>query len=300
MYLKDLATRDLIHIQPGDSADKAMALMEEHNIHHLPVIRDGKPVGIVSDHDLLRAVGWLIARERTDVHDGAVVGPQIVADIMSSPVLTASPDDRIERAAQLIIREHIGAVVLVHNDQLVGLVAESDILRCFVDDNMQFADTKWRFEKLADNMSAQVFSLRSDDPLIRALKLMRDKLIRHIPIVDNGRLVGVISDRDVRQACFREQMEWLKDDEPPERQRTNLSDIMTAHPLKLHPDSTLSEAAGLMIEARIGALPVTDHGKLVGIITESDLMRAFVQADASAAARISDRPAGHLTRKVAK
>ena len=279
MKLHDIASTKLISIRPSDSPDTAIALMEEHDIHHLPVVVDGRPGGIVSDRDLLQSVGWMQSRERTDCHDGQVVGPRTVREIMSAPVHTLTPDAPIEDAARLMLQERIGAVGVVVEDQLTGLVAESDVLRCFVDDRMEFGTSRWRFEKVIDHMSPNVFSLQGNDPIMRATRLMKDKSIRHVPIVTHDHVIGVVSDRDIRKACFREQMEWLTSDEPPEQTRTNLEDVLSPHPVRTLPHSTLAEAASLMIEFRIGALPVVEHGSLCGIITESDLLHAFLRAE---------------------
>jgi CBS domain-containing protein len=281
MQLGSIATTTVISIRPSDTADTAIALMEEHDIHHLPVVIDDRPVGMVSDRDLLRVAGGMMSRERTDHHDGNVIGPQRISDIMSTPVQTLGGNDRVEDAAHLMLRERVGAVALIKEGKLDGMIAESDVLRCFVDDRMVFTDSHWRFEKVADHMSVNVFSLKANDPIIRATRLMKDKSVRHVLVMKDDHVVGVVSDRDIRKAHFREQMEWFKDDEPPEKRMANLGDVMTRHPVKVLPDSTLADAASRLIEARIGALPVVEHGRLCGILTETDLLRVFVRADPS-------------------
>jgi len=278
MQLREIATTDMVDVSPSDTTDKAIALMEEHDIHHLPVVVDGRPVGIVSDRDLLRSVGWLAAVDRTDLHDGEIIGPRFVSDVMTSPVRTLDAEDTVEDAARLMLSEQIGAVALTSGEQLVGLVAESDILRCFTDDRMKFSYSRWRFEKVADQMCANVFSLEQNDPILRATRMMKDKDVRHIPVLSNGHLVGIISDRDVRKACFLERVEWLRDDQHEAHARVNLKDVMSRKPLSVFPSSTLADAASRLVESRIGALPVVDHGRLCGIITEGDLLNAFVHA----------------------
>lgn len=279
MNLASIATTDLVEIAPSDTNDKAIALMEEHDIHHLPVVKDGRPVGIVSDRDLLRSVGWMTSAARTDLHDGEIIGPRFVSDVMSSPVHMLSPDEPVTAGAHLMLREEIGAIVLVADETLAGLVAESDILNCFLDGQAHFGSTKWRFEKVVNHMAANVFSLAPKDPVIRATRLMKDKNIRHVPIVEHDHVVGVVSDRDIRKSCFRERVNWLNDDERTESSRTNLRDVMSPKPLYVAPSATIADAASRMIHARIGAMPVVEQGRLRGIITETDLLRAFIHAD---------------------
>jgi len=83
MRFRDVATTAVMTLAPTDSIDKATALMEEHGIHHLPVMDESKsPVGMVSDRDHLTAAGWLSSRDRVDPHDGMVIGPREVWEIM--------------------------------------------------------------------------------------------------------------------------------------------------------------------------------------------------------------------------
>ena len=278
MHLKDIAATELIDLSPSDSTDKAIALMEEHDIHHLPVVNDGGVVGIVSDRDLLESVGWLTALERVNETDGGIFGPRFVSDIMSAPVWTLRPDDSLLDAAHLMLGERISAVALVEDDQLIGLVAESDLLQCFTAGEMLFESSQWRFWKVIDHMTAHVFSLHSHDPIIGATRLMKDKGVRHIPVMNANHLAGIVSDRDIRKACFRERLEWLFEGPPASRMRTSLSDVLTRKPISVAPDATLADAASRMVDSRIGALPVFDAGQLCGIITESDLLHAFIRA----------------------
>jgi len=279
MQLSDIAARDVIDVRPSDTTDTAISLMEEHGIHHLPVVEDGKPVGIVSDRDLLESVGWMLSVERTDQHDGRLVGPRFVSDVMSSPVHTLRPDQTITDAAHLMLQEGIGAVLLVASDRLVGLVAESDVLHCYVDGNAHFSSSRWRFHKVVDHMAANVLSLDPGDPIVRATRLMKEKHLRHVPLVDGNALIGMVSDRDIRQAAFREHVRWLNDEDGSERVRTNLRDVMSKRPLRVFMNDTLADVASRMIEARIGALPVVNDGHMCGIITETDLLRAFLHGE---------------------
>ncbi len=87
---------------------------------------------------------------------------------------------------------------------------------------------------------------------------------RHLPIVDNGKLVGMLSDHDVRQ-----HQGHLTD--------TRVTGAMTENPITVTPDTTMEEAAEIMLERKIGGLPVVDKDRLVGIITTTDLLGAFVE-----------------------
>lgn len=285
MKLDDIATRQVVTIRADDLVDAAIALMEEHDIHHLPVVGEsGSVVGIVSDRDVLAGAGWLSTRERIDAHDGSVVGPRKISEMMSAPVQTLSPDDPVEKGAQLLFRERFGAIPLVADDVLVGIVSESDVLKCYLDDRpVPPAGTAWRFRKVSEEMAANLFSLRPNDGLHVASRLLRDKHVRHIPVAVEGRLLGIVSDRDIRKAVFREEVERRQDDGDADTQRrrpwkTTLREVMTSDVETVGLAATVAEAADRMVQRNIGALPVLEDRELVGIISETDLLRNLAAA----------------------
>ena len=123
-----------------------------------------------------------------------------------------------------------------------------------------------------DSMTHEVVTLRPETTAEEALGLSRWKRIRHFPVVEDGRLVGVVSDRDLRSAT-----PVLGD---PGRaaalKEIRVSQTMTREPVTANPRDPIELAANVMRERRIGCLPVVEEGRLVGIITSSDVMEALV------------------------
>ena len=123
-----------------------------------------------------------------------------------------------------------------------------------------------------DSMTREVAVLSPPSTAAEALVLCRERRIRHLPVLEGGRLVGIVSDRDLRSAAPA-----LGD---PERasalEGIRLSDVMTRDVITAHPDDPVEEAANRMRERRIGCLPVVEDGELVGILTSSDVMEALV------------------------
>lgn len=279
MLLKTLTGPRLITVHPDDTIDTAIALMEEHNIRHLPVVRpDGVPVGMVSDRDILEAVGWLSQPDRRAAHTGrALVGPRRVVEIMSVPSMGLGPDEHAERAARLMLEKHFNAVPVVTSNRIVGIITETDVLRCYVADRNEPAG-RWRFLRVADRMHARVFTLRPEDQLGQAQRLMQEKRIRHVPIVSGEKLVGIVSDRDVRRAIGCQRVERASEPTRTQALEPALSEIMTRTVETIESTATLADAADQMLAHKLGALPVTKGGEFVGIITETDLLHVFVAA----------------------
>ena len=129
-----------------------------------------------------------------------------------------------------------------------------------------------------DKMTSPVITLRADAPFQEAFKLMRDHKIRRIPIVDQQqRLVGIVSERDMLHAAPSPatslsiwEMNYLL-------WKLHVGEIMTKKPISVHPDTPLQAAAQLLLDHRIGGLPVVDmSNRVVGVITETDIFKAFV------------------------
>jgi acetoin utilization protein AcuB len=124
-----------------------------------------------------------------------------------------------------------------------------------------------------DSMTREVIALSPGTTAAQALALCREERIRHLPILEDGRLVGIASDRDLRSAAPA-----LGDPGRAEAlQNLQISDIMTRDVVTARPDDPIEEAANRMREKRIGCLPVVEDGDLVGILTSSDVMEALVQ-----------------------
>lgn len=125
-------------------------------------------------------------------------------------------------------------------------------------------------------MTSPVETLPPDATMEDGILLEMRRRVRHIPIVEAGRLVGIVTDRDLKRATpsvlsgvDREEYERVV-------RGTPLSRVMTRDPVTVTPETPLREAVGIMVERKYGSLPVLDgDGRLVGILTESDALRAF-------------------------
>jgi len=127
-------------------------------------------------------------------------------------------------------------------------------------------------------MTTDVVSVGPETSLLKVGKLMKDHHIRRIPVVDEqGQVVGIISDRDVRDASPSKattldmyEMHYLLAE-------LKAKNIMTAKPITVKPSDTVEQAALMMLDNKVGGLPVVDAaGKLVGIISDHDVFKALV------------------------
>ena len=126
MLVRDIMTRPVVAIGPDEPIADVIALMNQRRLRHFPVVEEGVLIGIVSDRDL-RAVG----SDHPDAKAGVTLRDP-VRSVASSPVWTAHPIDPIDEAAALLRRMGIGAMPVVEDDELVGIVTASDFLGALV------------------------------------------------------------------------------------------------------------------------------------------------------------------------
>ena len=126
-------------------------------------------------------------------------------------------------------------------------------------------------------MSINIITVTEEASLSEAIHLLKEKNIRRLPVVRNGKLVGIVSDRDLKEASPSKatsldiwELHYLLE-------KVKIKDVMTTRPFTIKPKDTIEFAALLMMNNKIGALPVLDEkGALAGILTESDVFNALV------------------------
>ena len=117
--------------------------------------------------------------------------------------------------------------------------------------------------QIANWMTRNPVCITRQDTLARAKELMDAGRFRRLPVIDNDKLVGIITERDLRQ-------HWDYLDS------TKVDAAMTPDPVTIAPRVTAEDVARLLLQHKIGGLPVVENGKLVGIVSTSDLLRAFL------------------------
>jgi acetoin utilization protein AcuB len=127
-------------------------------------------------------------------------------------------------------------------------------------------------------MSRIVISTTPDTPVLEARALMQKERIRHLLVVGDGRLQGMVTDRDIRLNMPSPATSLSVWEVNHLIARLTVDAVMTRSVIVIDPDRDAHEAALIMVEHKIGALPVLDGDRLLGIITETDLLRAFVES----------------------
>ncbi|HEV8582479.1 MAG TPA: CBS domain-containing protein [Thermoanaerobaculia bacterium] len=133
--------------------------------------------------------------------------------------------------------------------------------------------------RVRDLMTEGVYAVNANDHLATVSDLMDAHGIRHAPVVEEGRLVGLISHRDLLRHALKGQVGVPPDLERGVQLSITAGEVMTRDVVTAAPDQDIREAARLMLEGKFGCLPVVEDTRLVGILTESDFVRFLASGD---------------------
>jgi acetoin utilization protein AcuB len=131
--------------------------------------------------------------------------------------------------------------------------------------------------KVRDLMSVDPIAVSPDTAVFDARQTMVKERIRHLLVTEGQRLLGIVTDRDIRLNLPSQATSLSVWEVNYLLARLTVEEVMTTGVIIISPDQNARNAARLMLEHKIGALPVLDAGRLIGIITETDVLRAFAR-----------------------
>lgn len=257
MRVADIMSSPCVWVRAGCTLDDAIERMEEQDVRHLVVVEGAEPVGVLSDRDLLEATGWLAPREREVLE--APAGP--VSEFMRTPVTCIDEENELESVLGLLVQARIGCLPVRDREDLTGIVTEMDVLRAYVRATRTGVVSPKDDPVIGEVMTADPVTAAPSDSGEEAAAVMNAKGLRHLPVLEGGELVGILSDRDLRKSRGRGQLEL-----------SLVSELMTPGPETVRVDQRLSTVAALLHDERISAVPVMEGGELRGIATLVDLM----------------------------
>jgi CBS domain-containing protein len=259
----------------------AQRLMDDHRIRHLPVVQEGQLVGLVSDRDLRQA----LPSPTTTLTPAELtynMGTLAIATCMTRAVVTVPPEADLVQGTRQLLAGPYGCVPVLAAGQLVGIVTAIDVLRGFLMDMGSLAAQR----PVRAYMQYAPLTGRPEDLVSQAQHRMQSAEVRHLPIVAaDGTLLGLLSDRDLRQAGASTLPPLSRYEAPLQLMTLLVKDIMHTDVRTVGGETTLADAGQLLLEHKIGCLPVLHHDRtLIGIVTVTDLLRAYIAFQTSEAA----------------
>jgi len=253
--VRDLMHRGLITCRQDAALGQVAVLLYQHHVHALVVVdRDGRPVGILSDFDLM-AGEWLSADAQSlEVMRGLTAG-----DLMSSPIVSVEADTRLAEAAKLMIGKDINRLMVTEAGKAVAIISSSDFVASIA------REEKPRRETVGDVMSDAILVCRDKTSVTSAARTMTQAGWRSVLVVDAaGHPLGVVSKRDLLPLV----QNGVKDD-------LTVAQVMHS-PLSVDIHASLRAAADLMIQHHHHRLLVVDNKDPeafpLGIISSFDIV----------------------------
>jgi acetoin utilization protein AcuB len=172
----------------------------------------------------------------------------------------------------IFLQKKFGCLPVVRdNNRLAGIITVADLLRACI---QQYA-TKGLMG-IESLMQTQLITATPAMSLAEVQRLMRDNHIRHVPVVSGKRLVGILTDRDIREASPSPATTLTRGEIAYQMETTPIKTCMTKDVVWLCPGITMVNAARVLLQRTIGCLPVVDNSTLVGVVTDMDCVRAFL------------------------
>jgi CBS domain-containing protein len=273
MNVREMMQRDVITATPEMSLSQVRQLMHDKQIRHVPVVAAARVVGIITDRDVLEAM----PSPATTLSQGEIryqLDTISIASCMTREVVMLTPDDEMVEAARLLTARRFGCVPVVDAAQLVGIVTEIDCLRVL----LQLRGA-WQEVQVKEIMEAPMITVMPEDVVRTAHQRMQGGRVRHLPVLDDTeRLVGVITDRDIRRAGASDAPHLSTHELSYLLEKVTVREIMTTQVYTVAGTTTIPEAGERLLAHKFGCLPVTRHdGTLEGMLTVTDLLRCYIE-----------------------
>jgi acetoin utilization protein AcuB len=265
-------------VRADDDLALSLQVMLWSDIRHLPVMGGDRLVGVLSERDILRRYAEL------GPHAGA---SEKVTAAMNSPPVTIGPDETVADAVKLVTDRRIGCLPVVERGQLIGILTRLDLLVQLENRHEPPVEEHGRAQGRApgwtqllvdDVMSRAPLTATGDDTIPVVIDRMGRQGIRHLPVVDGeGRVIGMLSDRDVRTAVGNPLRAISPREAVVRIESTRVAHVMTRAPLTLPAGTRLSRAATLFANHKVGAVPIVgERNRLVGLVSYLDVLRAVL------------------------
>jgi len=255
MKVKDVMTKEVIYVSKNDDLRHVIDLMEKHNITKLPVVDDGKIVGIVTDNKIADKLGSIRSK-------GVPAARLHASSVMEKDIDAVSPETDVEDILATVGEPGPTMLPVVVDGTLVGVVTKADLLP-FVKGE----------ESISSIMTTPVITVKPDERVVHARRLMLENEIARLPVVENGKVVGIISDKEIAFAFAALKRSFSLGQQQHQLKMLLVKDVMKTPVVTAREDISIEEAAKIMMENEIGCLPIIGGDeKIKGIVTRTDLL----------------------------
>lgn len=257
MKVEDIMTKDIVSVDKDEDLKHVLTLMDKHDITKIPVLEEKKIIGVITDNNIAYKLGSIRNK-------GVPASRLHASSVVDKNFEKTNPDTDLKDILDKVGEPGPTMINVVKDDELIGLITKADLL--------PYVGSK---KKTGAVMKKDVHTVHVDDRVIHARRIMIDKDIARLPVTYEGELVGMISDMDIAFALAE-----LKESVPLGQQKHHLEKLLVEKAMKtpavyIKPGTAVKDAAKIMLENNVGALPVVKSGKIAGIVSRTDLLKTI-------------------------
>jgi CBS domain-containing protein len=271
-----IATHDVISVPPTQSIIGAVEIMTKCGFRRLPVTDAGtkKLRGIITSGDVINFMGGGDKYKLVQVrHGGNLLAAvnESVRSIMTQQITTLAHDSRISDAVDIIVQKKIGGLPIIDDDGVLnGIVTERDVLRVLGAERSTLT--------VENVMSSSLRVTNPDCTIANVAQDMTQYRFRRLPVVSDDVLYGIVTATDIMKYLgSREVFSLLTTGNVAEVMELPVRTLIAGDLFTTTPMQNINQAAREMLTRNIGALPVIEGSRLIGLVTEFDLVRAFAK-----------------------
>ena len=278
MKIEDVMNEEVILAEENEQVSHARNLMLKHGYSRILVVdQEGKPVGILTEKDLIRKM-----RANGPQWKRRPIDKISIRRVMTSNPVTITPFRELREAVELMIKNDISSLPVVVDDEVVGIITKSDLMDFYSE---KFSN-KWKVSQL---MTSEVVTVNENHSIGHVISIMEDQKIGKVVVMRDNEPVGIITSGNISFANVEdpetgvsvEKIAFLRKIEGQEKRNVRevsmvtAGDIMTNDLIKIGPDEDAANVANIMIKNDVSGVPVVSEDELVGIITKTDIIRGI-------------------------
>jgi len=257
MKIRDVMTKEIISVDKDVDLSHVLNLMKKHEITKIPVVSNKKLIGVITDNIIAYKLGS--KRKR-----GIPASRLHASSVTEKNIEIFSPDTEIKTVLRKVGEPGPTMLFILENDKLSGVVTKADLLPLVKSD-----------KKIKDLMQKKLHVVSPDDRVIHARRIMIDENVARLPVLYLGKLVGIISDTEITFALADLKKSFSIGKQKHQLDELLIKDVMKSPVIWTEPNMTAKQAAKIMLKNNIGALPILQDDKLIGIVTRTDLLKTI-------------------------
>jgi CBS domain-containing protein len=258
MKVKEIMTTEVITVDKDVSLKRVLDLMKKHDITKIPVLEEKKFFGLVTDNVIAYKLGSIRKR-------GITASRLHASSVTEKDVKVISPEEDIKNILKSVGEPGPTMLPVVEKQKVIGVITKANLLPLVKSKN-----------QLYSIMQRKVHSVGLDDRVIHARRIMITENIARLPVLDDKKLVGIISDLEIAFAFASLKKSFSLGKQKHQLDELLVRDAICTHVVWTTPSTTIFDAAQLMLKQNVGALPLLDKEKLVGMVTRTDLLKTIV------------------------